>query len=166
MYLLALLPGYFVAYIIFSYIFQYIFDGKFGKISHSFFVYFSIFLVYFCSLILAFCLPVDVEMSNRIQHALGGGFTIVIVSYFAWKNIHSKNNLWIFVFPIMAILIGTLAGVLNEILEFFGQNYFGIEFALDINDTWLDLIANSIGILLGAIICTMLLQMHKPKNLK
>jgi hypothetical protein len=92
------------------------------------------------------------QLGNRLIHAIGGGFLTYIIAFLAVKDSRlqiNKTRFFIFTF----LLVMTL-GVFNEIVEFFLQNYFNFQAAPNINDTWLDLISNTVGILLAAAIFT------------
>ena len=87
------------------------------------------------------------EWGNRILHAMAGGFTALLMCYVALRD--SKVVITRFQFTILSFLLVTALGVGNEIAEFFGQYYTDLVFAPTINDTWLDLISNTVGALLG-----------------
>ncbi len=63
----------------------------------------------------------------------------------------SKLPVTKFQFLIFSALIATALGVANELLEFFLQHYFGFISAASVTDTWLDLLSNTVGILLASI---------------
>lgn len=86
----------------------------------------------------------DLILRNRLQHGLGGGFIAFLVCFFAAQD--SKVRMTRFQFIALSILIVTSLGAANEILEFYLQNYLGLTMATTLNDTWLDLISNTIGI--------------------
>src|SRR3989344_3443372 len=92
----------------------------------------------------------DPEWSNRIMHALGGGFLSFLVCFLVVKDSQLKISRWQF-FVFSFLIVSTL-GVANEILEFFWQNYGHGLFATHINDTWLDLISNLVGILAASAV--------------
>jgi hypothetical protein len=87
------------------------------------------------------------EWGNRILHALAGGFTATLMCYVAARD--SCVRVTRFQFLVFSLLVVTALGVANEVAEFFGQRYTYLAFAPHINDTWLDLISNTIGIFLG-----------------
>lgn len=102
----------------------------------------------------------DAEVSNRVLHALGGGFVAYFVCFRVAKDARLQiNQLQFFVF---SALIVTAMGVGNEVAEFVLQNYTELVFADSINDTWLDLISNSVGILAAAVLCSPFL--HSQRN--
>ena len=98
----------------------------------------------------------DTFWNNRFQHALGGGFIAYLVCFLAATD--SKVRMSRFQFAILGVLIVTSLGVANEILEFFLQNYLGLLMAASINDTWLDLISNTVGATVGLTIFGMLFK--------
>lgn len=89
----------------------------------------------------------DPLLENRLQHALGGGFLGFFVCLLAWRRSEvAVNRLQFFFFSLLLVI--TL-GVGNEVLEYFLQTYTSLHFASSIDDTWLDLLSNTIGALLG-----------------
>lgn len=100
---------------------------------------------------ISFLIP-DVELSNRFLHGFGGGFLAIFSCFCAFKDgVVPISKLQFFIFTIL--LVATL-GVTNEILEFCLQNYLGFTFAISVNDTWLDLVSNSIGSIVAVGILT------------
>jgi hypothetical protein len=89
------------------------------------------------------------EFSNRVLHAYGGGFMAFLVCFLVVRD--SKLSLTKFQFFIFSFLIVAALGVANEILEFFLQNYAGMIFSSHINDTWYDLMSNTIGSLIATV---------------
>ncbi|MDP2396141.1 MAG: hypothetical protein Q8S84_08750 [bacterium] len=71
---------------------------------------------------------------------------MVILTYFS--ILASKENINKFQFIFLAFFIATTFGVFNELAESVFQNTLNIQFAPNINDTWFDLWANSIGAVL------------------
>jgi hypothetical protein len=94
----------------------------------------------------------NADLSNRFLHMIGGGFLSVMVCFLVVKD--SRIHISKFQFFIFSFFIVTALGVGNEIAEFFLQNYFGHIASTSINDTWLDLISNLMGILAGSICFT------------
>ncbi len=93
----------------------------------------------------------DEELSNRVTHALGGFFSVTL-GYLVVRDfgfVFSK-----IAFLVLVGLIATALGVGNEILEYFLQNHLAYISADNINDTWLDLISNTVGIAVAALILT------------
>lgn len=89
------------------------------------------------------------EFGNRILHAFGGGFFSFLVCFRVVRDFKitiSKTR-----FLVFAALVVTALGVMNELIEFFVQAHGTLIFATTISDTWLDLMSNSIGIIIGAL---------------
>lgn len=89
------------------------------------------------------------EFGNRVLHGFGGGFMAFLVCFLVIKD--SKLAINKFQFFVLSALIVTALGVMNEIAEFFLQNFYGLHFSPNINDTWLDLMSNTAGILLAGL---------------
>ena len=102
----------------------------------------------------------DSLIENRLQHALGGGFLTFFVSFLAWRSSGVTVNRFQFFF--FGFLLATALGVANEILEFFLQNYASLHFASTINDTWLDLVSNVVGLLVASAVFVPLVK--KPTS--
>lgn len=98
----------------------------------------------------------DPWWSNRFLHAVGGGFLAFLVCFLAAKD--AQVSISKFQFFIFSMLTVTSLGVVNEIAESFLQNYTHFVFATEINDTWLDLISNTIGAFFAAICFVPLLK--------
>lgn len=90
--------------------------------------------------------------ANRFQHAFMGGFLAFLVCYLSAKDSRVSINKFQFFF--FSLLIVTSLGVVNEMAEYIGQNYTPLVFSNSINDTWLDLISNTIGSLIAGITFT------------
>lgn len=103
------------------------------------------------ALLLSLAIP-DIALSNRFLHAFGGGFVPFLICFLAARDSKVKINK--FQFLVFSFLIVTAFGVANEILEFFLQHYTYLIFAYTIDDTWLDLISNTVGAGFGAICFT------------
>ncbi len=97
----------------------------------------------------------DPALSNRIQHAFAGGFAAFLVCYLAVRDLNISINK--FQFFVFSSLIVTALGVGNELAEFIFQEYipiFPFQFAETPIDTWLDLVSNSVGVIVGALCFT------------
>ena len=92
----------------------------------------------------------DPEWSNRLLHALGGGFVAFFVCFLVARD--SQIDITRFQFFVFSFLLVTAFGVGNEILEFAIQHYLDLTFARDVADTWLDLVSNTVGVLVAAAI--------------
>jgi hypothetical protein len=101
-----------------------------------------------CSFAVVYAIP-DRVLANRFQHAIGGGFIAFIVCFLLVRD--SKLPINKYQFFIFSFLVVNALGVANEILEFFLDFFINVEFAPTINDTWLDLISNNVGIILAAL---------------
>lgn len=89
------------------------------------------------------------EISNRLLHMFGGGFNVTLVVFLAQRD--SKISIGYLQFAIMSILLVSFFGICNEILEYLMQEFFRYTFARSIEDTWLDLISNLIGSVIGVV---------------
>lgn len=131
-----------------TFAFQFIFNNKINKNSlekKSFFIILILGIIIFSIVFLI----KDSELANRFQHAIGGGFLAMLVSYLSFKASKIKlNKLQIF---ILSTLIVSFLGILNEIFEFFMQANTNLVFSSNINDTWLDLTSNMFGIIIGSV---------------
>jgi len=142
---LGLCSCYFALFLILPLLFQ----KEIGKINKRSF--FSVFIIVGLSLFvyyLNFIIP-DFEIANRVLHAFGGGFLASLVCFLVVKD--GKFSITKFQFFIFTLLLVTFLGVMNEIAEFFLQNYTSMIMAKNINDTWLDLISNLFGITIAGV---------------
>jgi hypothetical protein len=113
-----------------------------------------------CGIIFIFSLAVyfisysvpDEELGNRTIHAFGGGFLAFMVSFLAVKDDRLRIDPIKFFF-LTFMLVMTL-GIINEVAEYFLQNYFDFTAAPHINDTWLDLMSNFGGALIAGLCFT------------
>lgn len=155
MYLLALIPAFIVVYFLLIWWIQVFFAHKTTMSGYDIHHILAIVLVFVWVVILVMYIPDD-ELANRIQHALGGWFLIVLTTFF------STRASWVAMTPFqffsISLLLATWFGVANELAESVLQIYFGMNFAPHISDTWLDLWANSIGALIGASILTVFIR--------
>ena len=148
MYLILISVSLCISYLALFFIFPELFNQERRKIESSSFVsILLILLLSFLGYFITFNIS-DVELSNRFLHGFGGGFMAFLVCFFVARDTKLKINK--FQFFILSILIVTALGVANEILEFLLQNFAGFIIAVTINDTWLDLVSNSVGSLLAA----------------
>jgi hypothetical protein len=95
---------------------------------------------------ISFSIPNE-ALGNRFLHGFGGGFLVIVMCFLIVRD--TKVQISRFQFFLFAFLIATALGVANEILEFALQNTTSFIFAPTINDTWLDLVSNTVGALLG-----------------
>lgn len=91
----------------------------------------------------------DLELGNRLLHLFGGGFLAVCMCWLVVRDADLPMTPLQFV--VLAGLTATALGVCNEILEYFLQHYSSLSFAKTADDTWLDLISNLVGTVLGAV---------------
>lgn len=112
--------------------------------------YSLVYIVICISLIFTISLGVpDRGFGNRLLHAFGGGFLSFLICFLVVRDSGLKiTRLQFFIFSLFVV---TFLGVTNEIAEFFLQNYLAFHFADTINDTWLDLISNTVGALIGSV---------------
>ena len=80
---------------------------------------------------------------------------MVLTTFFATRD--SGVSMSRFQFFSLSLLHATSFGVANELAEYVFQIGFGMKFAPNIADTWLDLWANSIGAMIGACTFTFLI---------
>lgn len=100
----------------------------------------------------------DPELSNRLLHILGGGFLALFVCFLVVRDNQLKISR--IQFLLLSGLVVIALGVGNEMVEFVLQNYFNWVFAQTVVDTWLDLISNMLGAIIGAVIFTPFLKEH------
>jgi hypothetical protein len=103
----------------------------------------------------------DSELSNRVLHIFGGGFLSFLICFIVVKDTKLQiDRLQFFVFSFLVVIS---LGAVNEMLEYFLQNYFNFSFAKTANDTWLDLISNSVGALIAAVILVPFIKNNQNK---
>jgi hypothetical protein len=98
---------------------------------------------------ITFSLP-GLELGNRFLHAYGGGCMGMLTCFLAWRD--AKVTSTLFQFVILSSFFVVALGVASEIAEFLLQTMTGVELARKVNDTWLDLVSNVVGILV-ALVC-------------
>lgn len=144
----ALCFSYFIIAIIFSLFFKNEFPVFTSK---SFRSVSTILIASVITILIAISIP-DPELSNRILHGLAGGFMAFFVCFLVVRDY--KTPISTFQFFIFSALMVTALGVVNELAEFFIQHYtpfFHIVFSASPLDTWLDLVSNTVGILVAAV---------------
>ncbi len=145
---------YSVSYFALLFLFPYFFEGrKFSigsskKSLRSVGIILSLVLVFF---VFMYNIP-DPIISNRVEHALCGGFLAFVICFLAARD--SKVRINKFQFFLFSALLVTALGVGNEIAEFIVQNTTSLVMSSYINDTWLDLISNTTGLLVAAAFLT------------
>lgn len=112
--------------------------------------FFSLMIIIFTSIIafwISFIIP-DPALGNRFLHAIGGGFMGFLTCFLVVRD--KAYTITQFQFLVFSFLLVTALGVANEILEYVLQIFFGFISNKSLYDTWLDLISNTIGILVAA----------------
>ena len=84
---------------------------------------------------------------------------VIFCSYLA-----SGVNISRFQFFAISVLLATACGVGNEMAEYIAQVHLNLMFAPDAYDTWLDLYANTFGILLASAILTPFVKKKNPQK--
>jgi hypothetical protein len=150
MYLIGLSIAYCIAYLALFFGISFFFNNRFSRLGiRSVRSIVLIVLLYFGALV-ASGLVSDPDWSNRILHTFGGGFLIVVAA--AMAAVDSGIKLKAFQFIVVALSVGALFGVVNEIVEYILQTHFGFVFTSSVSDTWLDLISNTIGSALAGVL--------------
>ena len=154
MYLLAITLGLCISYFILFFLFPFFFEHRIAKVTKKSFLFAAVVtFLSFTGYLAGFHIS-DLEFANRLQHAFGGGFLAFLICFLATKDSGVKISK--FQFFIFSALIVTALGVINESMEYVLQNYFGftLMFADSINDTWLDLVSNTVGIAIAGVCFT------------
>lgn len=150
MYLLFLIISYCFAYFVLLWLYTYFFKNEWPAISRN--AARSVCIIgvtVFITITLSLSIP-DTQLSNRTLHALGGGFCAVLLCFLVAEDVGYSTTR--FQFIVWSALIVTALGTVNELLEFFLQTTTQLTFASTINDTWLDLLSNTIGMMVGVSI--------------
>lgn len=155
MYFIALSILLIISYIILTYFFQLFFNGKIWKAKLSILHIWTIVLFLFFTIFIVFKIP-NPELANRFQHAIWGGFLMIILVYFSYRA--SNISLSKFQFFCISLMIATCFWVANELAESLLQWNNLFIFADILDDTWLDLWANTLWALLWAGIFSIFLK--------
>ncbi|MFH1170637.1 MAG: hypothetical protein V1704_03710 [Candidatus Vogelbacteria bacterium] len=150
MFALIFIIAYCLLYLTLGYLFPAFFTGAWSVNRRS--TLSSLVLIIIATIII-FSITTKIQdplLENRLQHALGGGFLSFFICFLAWRSSGVIINRFQFFF--FSFLFVITLGVANEILEYFLQNYYSFHFAGTINDTWLDLLSNIIGIFIASVI--------------
>ncbi|MBI4086896.1 hypothetical protein HY416_02855 [Candidatus Kaiserbacteria bacterium] len=91
----------------------------------------------------------DLQLGNRVLHGFGGGFMAFFACFLAARD--SGVSVGRTRFFIMAALIVTALGVLNELAELFLERCCDLPLPETLDDTWLDLLSNTVGLLFAAL---------------
>ena len=130
--------------------FAWLFEKPFPTFTHKSF--FSVLLISVCvsaAYVIA-DVSANVELGNRLQHALGGGFAGVLVCFLSARD--TQLRIGRLRFMAMALLMVTAMGVANELLEFILQTHSHYIFSDNPLDTWRDLASNTAGACVGLVI--------------
>lgn len=139
--------GMCVAYFILYYLFPYFFTSKIRPIHQTSLYSIGYILIVYAVVYFVSISIEDIEFANRILHTFGGGFLSFMICFFVVKD--TRLSLSRFQFFIFSFLVAVGLGVVNEIIEFFLQNYLHMVMATSISDTWFDLISNCVGVLIA-----------------
>lgn len=150
MYLLGLSIVYCIAYLALFCGISFFFQNNFPKPRPRSLGSICLIILFYFGVLIVSSLILDPEWSNRFLHTFGGGFLIVLAAFLAIKDSRTKVNA--FQFIVVGISIAAVFGTANEILEFVLQSKFGFMFANSINDTWLDLISNTVGSTVASVL--------------
>lgn len=152
MYFYILLIWYIISYIVWIMWFQLFVWNKIRlQISAK---YIAIIIAFFFFSMLCVLWIENPHLANRVQHAVAGGTIMTLIWYLSYLSSGVKINsfaLWNILF-----LIAMFFGICNELLESILQLNFGLIFAPNLQDTWYDLWANTVWIVVGASIFTLL----------
>lgn len=155
--------GLCAAYVVLLFLFPFFFDKKGERPSPKKFTLSFIIIAAATYAVYAIVTGMsDLWLSNRILHIFGGGFSALLVCFLAAKD--SGVRITGFQFFFFSFLVVTTLGVCNEVVEFFLQSYFGLQFAGTVEDTWFDLTSNMIGAVLAGALLTPLLSDGKAKR--
>lgn len=108
----------------------------------------AIILLSVAGYVVALSIP-DLAVSNRVLHGFGGGFMAFFACFLAARD--SVLPVGRVRFFIMAMLIVTVLGVLNELAELFLERCCNLPLPKTLDDTWLDLLSNTTGLLFAAL---------------
>ncbi len=149
MYLTVIALGLVVCYFVLRFLFPFMFGGEIKPLNRR--SYYSIALIFVLSIIVNFAVRYvpDIEVGNRILHAVGGGFLAFLLCFLVVKDGEYKiKKTQFFIFSLLLVVF---LGVINENVEFILQHFFGYLAANSVLDTWLDLMSNTFGALLASV---------------
>ncbi len=149
MYLAVVAVGFCAMYFVLSYALAHFFEWERPTFSLKTLYSISAILVTAGAILVLMHYIDDRELANRVEHTLGGGFLGFLVCYLVARD--AAKKITHFQLLILGFLVVTTLGVGNEIIEFVAQEHFGIAFAKNLNDTWLDLVSNTLGVLIAAL---------------
>jgi hypothetical protein len=152
MYLLFITVSLCLVYFVFCFLYPYFFRQPISPLKPRIFISLAIIIAVSVLVHLISFNITNQEISNRLLHGLGGGFLGYLICFLVVRD--GKLNITKFQFFVFSFLLVTALGVGNEIIEFIIQNHLHLIFAPNINDTWLDLVSNTVGTLFGAVLFT------------
>ena len=159
LYLIAVTFGLCIVYFFLEHIFNLFFERHFAHLGkRSIVSVLLIVIISFVGYFLTSLIP-NPETSNRVLHMFGGGFLAMMVCFLVVKD--SRIPITKFQFFVFSFFVVTALGVANEIMEFLLHYYFGWVFATSATDTSLDLISNTVGIIVGSIAFTPFIKTDK-----
>lgn len=149
LYLMVITAGLCAAYVALIFFFPFFFQIKSSKVSKRSIVrsLFALILLSIAGYAVAFSIP-DLELGNRVLHGFGGGFMAFFACFLAAKD--SRLPIDRVRFFILCALIVTALGVANELAELFLERCCGLPLPETLDDTWLDLMSNTVGLLLAS----------------
>lgn len=150
MYLVFLTIVFCLTYVALQFLYGYLFGG--GPNARTKISPISIGIIAIWS-VLSFLASASIEddwISNRLLHALGGGFLGIVTCFLAARD--GRAAISRFQFFVFGILVVTALGVGNEIMEFMLQMTTDMIFATGVFDTWLDLVSNTVGALAASAV--------------
>ena len=159
MYLLGLSIIYCIVYLILFFGISFFFTNCLAKPKLRSIGSIGLILLFYFSVLVISGLISDPEWSNRILHTFGGGFLIVLVTFLVIRDSNTRINA--FQFIVTGLSVAALVGIANEIFEFILQNQFGFMFANSINETWFDLISNTVGSIIASLLIVPFVKVEK-----
>jgi hypothetical protein len=159
-YLTAVTVGLCFVYFFLEHVFNLFFEKHLAHLSRRTFNSVALIIIAsFMGYFISWSIP-DPVLGNRFLHIFGGGFLALMVCFLVVKD--SRIHITRFQFFVFSFLIVTTLGAANEILEFILQNLGWLTAATTVNDTWLDLISNAAGIIIGTVAFTPFI--HYPRT--
>lgn len=146
-YLVAIALGLCVAYFLIFKVFSVFFGENNAGISGKAASSLAIIIIFaWLGYTVTFLIP-DLETGNRVLHLFVGGFLGTLICFLVARD--GGFRISRLQFFIMSLLIVTALGAFNEHIEYFLQTYVRYLFYSNPKDTWLDLLSNTTGILIG-----------------
>ncbi|MCX6715711.1 MAG: hypothetical protein NT077_01685 [Candidatus Taylorbacteria bacterium] len=160
MYFLVISLGLCIAYFLIYWLFSLFFTRSVVGITKN--TILSIAIIFVFSVVgyyITFLIP-NLEFGNRILHTFVGGFLCTLICFLVVRD--GGFNITKLQFFIFSLLIVTALGVLNEHIEYFLQTYVRYLFYSNPKDTWLDLLSNTVGILIANTVFIPFVNKRKP----